>query len=52
VGGGFTQTKPSTAGQAVQVLGVSLSPMEDGVNPQNVNKDRLLLDVESGYDTV
>lgn len=51
VGGGFTQTKPSTAGEAVQVLGVACTTMDDGVNPENVSKDRLFLEVDADYTT-
>jgi hypothetical protein len=50
VGGGFTQTAPSSAGQAVQVLGVAATTMDDGVNPENVSKDRLFLEVDADYD--
>jgi len=52
VGGGFTQTAPSNTGEAVQPLGVALTVMEDGVNPQNVTKDRIMLDVSSNYEVV
>jgi len=51
-GGGFTQTEPSTAGAAVQCLGVALTTMDDGVNPQNVSKDRLFLEVQPDYEVV
>lgn len=52
VGGGFTQTKPSGSGEAVQTLGVALTTMDDGVNPENVSKDRLMLDVDWDYETL
>jgi predicted RecA/RadA family phage recombinase len=52
VGGGFTQTEPSTSGEAVQVLGVACTTMDDGVNPQNVSKDRIFLEVDADYHTV
>ena len=52
VGGGFTQTEPSSAGEAVQVLGVACTTMDDGVNPQNVSKDRVFLEVDADYSTV
>ena len=51
-GGGFTQTKPDgTAGNAIQVLGVACTTMDDGVNPENVSKDRLFLEVDADYAT-
>lgn len=52
VGGGFTQTKPSTSGEAVQCLGVALTTMDDGMNPQNVSKDRLFLEIDPNYEVV
>lgn len=52
VGGGFTQTEPSGTGEASQVLGVALDTMDDGVNPQNVAKTRLMLDVDWDYTIV
>lgn len=52
VGGGFTQTKPSTAGQLVQVLGVACTTMDGGVNPTDPTKDRLFLEVDADYSTV
>ncbi len=51
VGGGFTQTAPSNAGQAVQALGVACTTMDDGVNPQDVSKDRLFLEIDAHYET-
>lgn len=51
-GGGFTQTKPSTSGQIVQVLGVAATTMDDGLNPQDVSKDRLFLEIDADYETL
>jgi predicted RecA/RadA family phage recombinase len=51
-GGGFTQTKPSGSGEAVQVLGVACTTMDDGVNPNNVSKDRIFLEVEADYEVL
>lgn len=47
VGGGFTQTAPSNAGEVVQVLGVAFTPNEGGDGA-----DRLVLDVDWDYSTV
>jgi len=45
VGGGFTQTKPSTAGDIQQAVGVCLPPNDDaGIGTEQ--GDRLLLDVD------
>jgi len=52
VGGGFTQTKPSTSGEAVQVLGVACTTMDDGVNPLDVSKDRVFLEIDADYETL
>jgi hypothetical protein len=52
VGGGFTQTKPSGSGEAVQTLAVACTTMDDGVNPQNVSKDRLFLEVDADYEVL
>ncbi|MFC7191859.1 hypothetical protein ACFQL7_20890 [Halocatena marina] len=41
LGGGFTQTKPSAAGEIVQVVGMATGDGEE-----------IFLDVESGYSTV
>jgi predicted RecA/RadA family phage recombinase len=51
-GGGFTQTKPSASGDIVQVLGVAATTMDDGLNPENVSKDRLFLEVDADYETL
>jgi hypothetical protein len=49
VGGGFTQTPPSTAGDIVQVLGVCVPPNEDaGVG--TTQGDRVILNVDWAYD--
>jgi hypothetical protein len=45
-GGGFTQTKPSSTGDIIQVLGVALTPDDNGDG-----KDRILLDVDWDYST-
>ena len=52
VGGGFTQTAPSGSGEAVQVLGLAATTMDDGMNPQNVSKDRLFLEVDAEYEVL
>jgi hypothetical protein len=52
VGGGFTQTKPSGAGEAVQVLGVVASQIANALDPNNSAKDRLFLEVDAEYSTV
>lgn len=51
-GGGFTQTKPSTSGEAVQVLAVAATTMDDGMNPENVSKDRLFLEIDADYEVL
>lgn len=51
-GGGFTQTKPSASGEAVQVLGVAATTMDDGVNPNDVSKDRIFLEVDADYEVL
>lgn len=51
-GGGFTQTAPTTGGAAVQVLGVSVTQVENSLDPNNAGKDRFFLDVSIDYDTV
>jgi len=49
VGGGFTQTPPSVAGDIVQVLGVCVPPNEDaGVG--TTQGDRVILNVDWAYD--
>ena len=49
VGGGFTQTPPSTSGDIVQVLGVCVPPNEDaGVG--TTQGDRVILNVDWAYD--
>jgi hypothetical protein len=50
VGGGFTQTKPSTSGEAVQVVGMALTPEDEGNG--NSGRPRMLLDVDIAYDMV
>ena len=51
-GGGFTQTKPSVAGEVVQTLGVALTPNHDG-GVGTEQGDRILLDVDlAGWSTV
>lgn len=51
VGGGFTQTAPSTTGEVVQVVGVCIPPNVDaGIG--TVQGDRMLLDVDFDYSTV
>jgi hypothetical protein len=45
VGGGFTQTKPDTAGDIQQAVGVCLPPNEDG-GSNRVQGDRIYLDVD------
>lgn len=52
VGGGFTQTKPSTAGEAVQVLGIATTQVENELDPGVGAKDRLFLEVDAEYDMV
>jgi hypothetical protein len=52
VGGGFTQTKPSTSGEAVQVLGAAMTPVENELDPGNGPKDRLFLDIEAAYEVL
>lgn len=52
VGGGFTQTKPSGSGEAVQCLGFACTTMDDGVNPQDVSKDRIFLEVSADYEVL
>jgi hypothetical protein len=52
VGGGFTQTKPSTSGEAVQVLGLACTTMDDGVNPNDVSKDRVFLEIDAEYEVL
>jgi len=52
-GGGFTQTKPTGSGEAVQVLGMACTPMQDGkVNPNNTDKTRLFLEVAADYEVL
>jgi len=50
-GGGFTQTKPSNSGSIVQILGVALDPEDMGETVAE-GRERLLLDIEAGYETV
>lgn len=50
VGGGLTQTKPSASGEAVQCVGVALTPEDEGNG--NVGRERVLLDVDFDYETV
>lgn len=52
VGGGFTQEKPSGAGEAVQVLGLATSEIANELDPNNSEKDRLFLEVDAHYETV
>lgn len=52
VGGGFTQTKPSTSGEAVQVLAVAMTPVENELDPANGERDRLFLEVDADYEIV
>lgn len=52
VGGGFTQTKPSTAGQAVQTLGVVMTEIANDLDPGVGAKDRLFLEVDAEYSLV
>jgi hypothetical protein len=52
VGGGFTQTKPTGSGEAVQVLGVACTTMDGGVNPSDPTKDRIFLEVDADYETL
>jgi hypothetical protein len=52
VGGGFTQTKPSGSGEAVQVLGVAASPIANSLDPDNSEKDRLFLEVDADYEVL
>lgn len=52
VGGGFTQTKPSTSGEAVQVLGVATTDIENELDPGNAAKERLFLEVDAKYSIV
>lgn len=49
VGGGFTQTKPSGTGEAVQVLGVATSNIENELDPGNGAKERMFLEVDAEY---
>lgn len=49
-GGGFTNTPPSGDGDIVQELGVTLTTMDDGVNPENVSKDRFMLSVADSFE--
>jgi len=50
-GGGFTQTEPSTSGSIVQILGVGLDPEDMGETVED-GRERILLDIEAGYETV
>jgi hypothetical protein len=49
-GGGFTQTKPSGSGEAVQAVGMALTPEDEGNG--NTGRPRLLLDVSTDYETL
>jgi len=51
VGGGFTQTPPSSAGEAVQNLGFANTVVANELDPGNGAKDRLFLEVDAHYDT-
>jgi len=51
VGGGFTQTAPSGSGEAVQVLGVATSDIENELDPGNGAKERMYLEVDAEYST-
>jgi hypothetical protein len=50
VGGGFTQTKPSGSGEAIQVLGVATTKVENELDPGNGAKDRLFLEIDADYE--
>jgi hypothetical protein len=52
VGGGFTQTKPSTSGEAVQVLGIANTVVENDLDPGVGSKDRLFLEVDADYEVL
>jgi hypothetical protein len=49
VGGGFTQTKPTGSGEAVQVLGIANTVVANELDPGNGAKDRLFLEVDAEY---
>lgn len=51
-GGGFTQTKPTTTGAAVQCVGVALTPEDMGPGTEDDGRPRMLLDVNYDYETV
>jgi hypothetical protein len=52
VGGGFTQTKPTGSGEAVQVLGIATTEVVNDLDPANGAKDRLFLEVDADYETL
>jgi hypothetical protein len=49
VGGGFTQTKPTGSGEAVQYLGVATTQVRNDLDPNNNGKDRLFLEIDGEY---
>jgi hypothetical protein len=51
-GGGFTQTKPSGSGEAVQVLGVANTQVANELDPGVGAKDRLFLEVDADYEVL
>jgi len=52
VGGGLTQTKPSGSGEAVQCVGVALTPEDMGPGTTNQGRERVLLDVDFDYEVL
>jgi hypothetical protein len=50
VGGGFTQTKPTGSGEAVQKLGLAFTQIANDLDPGVGSKDRLFLEVDAEYD--
>jgi hypothetical protein len=52
VGGGFTQTKPSGSGEAVQYLGKAMTEIENELDPGVGAKDRLFLEIDGEYEVL
>jgi hypothetical protein len=51
-GGGFTQTEPTGSGEAVQVLGVAMTQVENELDPAVGAQDRLFLEVDADYEVL